>query len=89
MDIALDHMTKIMEEYKIGRKGYMLLLSEKGTFLYHPQEDIIQKNITEVSISQNVIDAVTSKSNEFLSYKTSGSKNMALYNRPERQAIWY
>lgn len=74
MDIALDHMTKIMEEYKIGRKGYMLLLSEKGTFLYHPQEDIIQKNITEVSISQNVIDAVTSKSNEFLSYKTSGSK---------------
>lgn len=74
MDIALDHMTEIMSEYKIGRKGYMMLMSENGVVLYHPQTDLIQKNISEVDISQNVIDAVTSKSNEFLSYKGNGSK---------------
>lgn len=73
MDIALDHMTEIMGEYKIGRKGYMLLLSENGTFLYHPQSDIIQKNLKEVNISQNVIQAVDSKRNEFLKYKANGS----------------
>ncbi len=72
MDISLDHMTEIMSEYKIGRKGYILLLSENGTFLYHPQNDIIQKNIKDVSISQNVSDAVSSKSNGFLKYKTEG-----------------
>lgn len=72
MDIALDHMTDIMREYKIGRKGYILLLSENGTFLYHPQEDMIQKNIEEVDISQNVLDAVASKSAGFLKYKTEG-----------------
>ena len=33
-DISLDHMTNILQEYKIGRGGYLLLLSENGTLLY-------------------------------------------------------
>ena len=73
MDISLDHMTEIMSEYKIGRNGYILLLSGGGTFLYHPQGDIVQKNIKDVNISNNVANAITSKSNEFLKYKTEGN----------------
>lgn len=72
MDIALDHMTQIMSEYKIGRKGYMLLLSENGTFLYHPNQDIIQKNISDVNVSENVRNAIASKENAFLKYKVDG-----------------
>ncbi|MDE6202821.1 MAG: Cache 3/Cache 2 fusion domain-containing protein, partial [Lachnospiraceae bacterium] len=72
MDIALDHMTDIMSGYRIGSKGYMLLLSENGTFLYHPQNDIIQKNIKDVDISRNVIDAVMAKSDGFMKYRTEG-----------------
>lgn len=72
MDIALDHMTEIMSGYKIGRKGYMLLLSENGTFLYHPQTDIIQKNINDVNVSENVRSAIASKTNAFLKYKVDG-----------------
>ena len=52
----------------------MLLLSETGTILYHPQNDLIQKNINEAGISQNVIDALASGKNEFLNYKTNGAK---------------
>lgn len=72
MDISLDHMTEIMSEYKIGRKGYMLLLSENGTFLYHPDQDIIQKNISDVNVSENVRSAIASKTNVFLKYKVDG-----------------
>ena len=72
MDIALDHMTDIMSDYKIGRSGSMLLLSENGTFLYHPQSDIIQQNIKNVDISQNVADAILSGNDVFLKYKTGG-----------------
>ena len=50
VDLSLEHMTEIMEEYKIGRNGYILLMSEKGTFLYHPDGDVIQKNIKETNI---------------------------------------
>ncbi len=73
MDISLDHMTNIMSGYKIGRKGYMLLLSENGIFLYHPQNDMIQKNIQDVNISENTIEAVESGKNEFLKYKSDGT----------------
>ena len=73
MDISLDHMTEIMSEYKIGRHGYILLLSGGGTLLYHPQGDIVQKNIKDVNISNNVANAIASKSNEFLKYKTEGN----------------
>lgn len=73
MDISLDHMTNIMRDYKIGRNGYILLLSENGTFLYHPENDFIQKNIKDVNLSQNVVDAVSSKRSEFLKYKVDGT----------------
>lgn len=73
MDISLDHMTDIMSSYKIGRRGYILLLSENGTFLYHPQSDIIQKNIKDAGVSQNAVDAVASGNNQFMKYKTDGS----------------
>lgn len=71
-DISLDHMTEILREYKIGRGGYLLLLSENGTFLYHPQNDLIKKNVSEVNISQNVADAVAAKNSQFLKYKVEG-----------------
>lgn len=72
MDISLEHMTKIMSEYKIGSKGYILLLSESGTFLYHPQNDMIQKNIKDIEISQNVVNTVQSEQDVFLKYNTKG-----------------
>jgi len=72
MDISMEQMTRIMSEYKIGRNGYILLLSEQGTFLYHPQSEIVQKNVSEINISQNVVDAVMTNRQEFLRYKVNG-----------------
>lgn len=72
MDISMEQMTKIMSGYKIGRNGNVLLLSGQGTFLYHPQNDIIQKNISDVNISQNAINAVMENKEQFLRYKING-----------------
>lgn len=80
MDISLDHMTAIMSAYKIGQNGYVQLLSENGTYLYHPQSDLIQKNIFDVELSQNVKTAVTSEKDTFLKYKEAGvTKYGSLY----------
>lgn len=72
MDISLDHMTNVISEYKIGSNGYILLLSDNGTYLYHPQNELIQKNMQDTDISQNAVDAVMSKSDQFLKYKENG-----------------
>ncbi len=73
MDISLDHMTNIMSEYRIGSSGYILLLSESGTLLYHPQTELIQKNIQDISLSGNVIEAVQSDTDQFIKYKSGGT----------------
>ncbi len=80
MDISLDHMTTVMSEYKIGKNGHIQLLSANGAYLYHPQSDMIQKNIADADISQNVRDAIASGRDTFLSYKAAGvTKYGSLY----------
>lgn len=83
IDIALDHMTEIMSEYKIGSKGYVLLLTASGTFLYHPQNDIIQQNIQDIDISQSVVNAVTSDQDKFLKYKSGGTTKFGYLQHAE------
>ncbi|HBI61293.1 MAG TPA: methyl-accepting chemotaxis protein [Lachnospiraceae bacterium] len=73
IDVSLEHLTAIMDEYKIGSDGYVFLLSAEGTILYHPEEELQQKNISEIDISQNVKDAVTAGKGQFLKYKASGT----------------
>lgn len=73
MDISLDHLMQIMGEYKIGKEGYIWLLSSEGTIVYHPNEEMIQKNIADVDISENVKDAVAAGEEAFLKYKAGGA----------------
>ncbi|MCI5873526.1 MAG: methyl-accepting chemotaxis protein [Clostridiales bacterium] len=72
MDISMEQINTVMQEYKIGKAGYVMLLSSEGMVIYHPNSENIQKNISELGMSQNVIDAVTNKENCFLKYKDEG-----------------
>lgn len=72
LDISLEHLTDVMKNYKIGKGGYVLLLSSEGTVIYHPDKSVLQKNIKEVDISQNVKDAVDAGKEQFMKYKASG-----------------
>lgn len=42
-DILLDDIPKFMKSYPIGETGYPILLSRKGTILYHPRDELIGK----------------------------------------------
>lgn len=72
MDISMSHIMDVMSEYKIGKHGNVLLLSESGTFVYHPDEDMIQKNLSEINISDNVAEAIHAGEDQFIKYKVSG-----------------
>lgn len=72
MDISMANIMNVMQQHKIGSSGYIMLVSAEGLVVYHPDAGEIQKNIAELDISQNVINAVQSGEEEFLSYKASG-----------------
>ena len=81
VDISLERLTDVMDTYKIGKKGYVFLASSDGIIIYHPQEDLKQKNLKDAGVSQNVLDAMNSGDEQFLKYKvTSNMPFMEYYS---------
>lgn len=65
MDISMTQIMNVMQQHKIGDKGYVMLLSADGLIVYHPEESQIQKNIAEIGVSQNVLAAIEEQEESF------------------------
>lgn len=72
MDISMEQINTVMQGYKIGNAGYVMLLSTAGMVIYHPNAEDIQKNIQELNMSENVRSAVANNETRFLKYKDEG-----------------
>lgn len=72
MDISMTKIIDVMSGYKIGKTGYVVLMSSNGTIIYHPQESEQQKYIGDMNISANVVDNVKADNEVFLKYKAAG-----------------
>ena len=44
----------MMGNYTIGANGYSMLLTSDGTFVYHPNADLIDTMIQDMNISDSV-----------------------------------
>lgn len=69
IDVVLDTIMDMMENYKIGESGYVMLMSNDGTFIYHPNLDLIDTKIQDMNVTDNVGTAIQSQKAQFLSYK--------------------
>ena len=58
MDIAVDVIMNTLAEFIIGDNGYVMLIAEDGTFVYHPDSNIIGTNINDMNISDNLTNAI-------------------------------
>ena len=72
MDISMEAIMNTLASYKIGDNGYVMLLAEDGTYIYHPNADVIGTNISDMNISSNVISAVTNRTEGLMEYKVDG-----------------
>ncbi len=81
MDISLEALMTDLSGYKIGDNGYVMLVAEDGTFIYHPQTDLIGTSINDMNVSKNLRNSVANKTEGLMKYKTDGqSKNGYLAN---------
>lgn len=78
VDISLDRMSNVMSHYKVGESGYLLLVSGEGKIIYHPQKELLDKNLDEVDVSQNLKDAVAEGKGQFLKYKVNGETKFGI-----------
>ena len=72
LDISLERMKEVMSSYKVGKSGYIMLFSSAGTMVYHPQEELLQKNISEINVSDILKQAVLNGEETLLRYKIDG-----------------
>lgn len=68
MDIAIDEIMSVMQNYTIGEEGYTMLLTQAGTYVYHPDEALIDTLIQDMDITSNVITAIQNQNEELLKY---------------------
>ena len=66
----------MMGNYTIGANGYSMLLTSDGTFVYHPNADLIDTMIQDMNISDSVSTAISNQSEQLLKYKVNGEQKM-------------
>lgn len=72
IDVVIETITNMMQNYTIGAEGYAMLLSTDGTFVYHPNSELIDTSIEDMNITDNVKEAISSQSTTILKYRANG-----------------
>ena len=72
IDVMVETIMNMMEDYTIGASGYTMLLASDGTFVYHPNSDLIDTMIQDMNITDNVGTAISNQSSQRLYYTVNG-----------------
>lgn len=68
IDVVVETVIDMMGNYTIGESGYVMLMASDGTFVYHPNEDLIDTMIQDMNITDNVGEAIVSSKAQLLKY---------------------
>ena len=72
IDVVIETVMNMMGDYTIGASGYSMLLASDGTFVYHPNADLIDTMIQDMNISNSVSTAISNQATQLLKYKVNG-----------------
>lgn len=81
VDIALEHIDELLPAYKIGNQGFVILVTSDGTIIYHPNSDNQLKNLSELNVSDSVMQAIQSQNATSVKYKVDGSTKYGYVGR--------
>lgn len=72
IDVVVETITDMMGNYAIGESGYVMLLASDGTFVYHPNDELIDTLIQDMDITDNVGEAIEAQTASNLKYTVNG-----------------
>ncbi len=103
IDIFLDELPNLMESFKLGENGYSFLVTNDGTFIYHPDDSFIlndEKNIlsfdgeisdigTKMLAGENGLQSLVVNNNrEYVGYSPVPTTGWAIgTSLPEEEAL--
>ena len=71
-DITLSQLTSALSQYKLGQGGQLILCTENGQVIYHPDPQYIQKQIADTNWQDNLKNAFTNHATGKVDYTADG-----------------
>lgn len=71
-DILLSQLTASLSQYKIGEHGSLILCTDAGQIVYHPDSSLILKNVSETDWTEGLKDAFLNRSTGRFDYTMEG-----------------
>lgn len=75
IDITIKQINNIMSKYTLGETGKFLLSDSDGTIIYFDDEAIQGKLISEIGLSDNIVNNITNNNNVFTKYTLNNETN--------------
>lgn len=75
IDIAMDQIAAIMSKYKLGKSGGFLLTDADGMVIFYKDDSLEGKNISEIGLSENIVNSITGNKNVVARYQLNGKTN--------------
>jgi methyl-accepting chemotaxis protein len=72
IDASIDSIKAMLREMKIGDTGFYIMTTDAGQVFYHPNEEYYNKNVAETNMSDNIRDAMLSKTSGEIVYEMDG-----------------
>lgn len=73
IDFSLEGLKQTIGAYQLGETGFYILTSEKGQIIYHPVGEMINKNVSELNMSENIKQAFLSSAEGNIEYTSNGT----------------
>ena len=75
MDVTLTELSQKLQQITIGETGYIVVYDSEYNIVYHPDKNLITKNLNEVGYSENVVSAIRSgQALKVLEYEREGQR---------------
>lgn len=71
-DITLSQLTTALSQYKIGENGFLILCTDGGQVIYHPDSQYIQKQAAQTDWPDSLKSAFANHSTGSLNYTVDG-----------------
>ncbi|WP_206460814.1 methyl-accepting chemotaxis protein [Anaerovorax sp. IOR16] len=81
LDLTLENLIHIMENYKLGEDGFFTFVSADGTVIFDRNEEYIMKNIMGIGLSKEIINYYNNQEEGYTPYSRSGAEVYGYYSQ--------
>lgn len=75
VDIGMARLGTIMEGYNTDETMQYMLSDASGTIIYHPSEELIGSMVTNIGLSDNIVNNILNNVTEFIRFTFNGTEN--------------